>query len=213
MLIISRYNKAEQKIKIFNLTYYSFSDILNIEKIKDMSSMLSFCLSLIETDQEKLLIEELYNKNKQTMYNIAYSNLHNRADAEDTVHEAILRAINQIDKISQISSDKQCTYLNVIVRNISFDMFNKKINNLSLDEDTEIYDETVLEDQAIGNVNYDLLVDFIRSLPQGMRDAMYLKYCLDFTNEEIEQALNISPSALRNRLFTARKRIKDYIRN
>lgn len=213
MLIISRYNKAEQKIKIFDLTYYSFSDILNIEKIKDMSSTLSFCLSLIETDQEKLLIEELYNKNKQTMYNIAYSNLHNRADAEDAVHEAILRAINQIKKLSQISPDNQRAYLNVIVRNISFDMFNKKINNLSLDEDTEIYDETVLEDQAIGNVNYDLLVDFIRSLPQGMRDAMYLKYCLDFTNEEIEQALNISPSALRNRLFTARKRIKDYIRN
>lgn len=213
MLIISRYNKAEQKIKIFDLTYYSFSDILNIEKIKDMSSMLSFCLSLIETDQEKLLIEELYNKNKQTMYNIAYSNLHNRADAEDAVHEAILRAINQIKKLSQISSDKQCTYLNVIVRNISFDMFNRRVNNLSLEEDAEIYDQTVLEDQAIGNVNYDLLVDFIRSLPQGMRDAMYLKYCLDFTNEEIEQALNISPSALRNRLFTARKRIKDYIRN
>ena len=175
--------------------------------------MLSFCLSLIETDQEKLLIEELYNKNKQTMYNIAYSNLHNRADAEDAVHEAILRAINQIKKLSQISPDNQRAYLNVIVRNISFDMFNKKINNLSLDEDTEIYDETVLEDQAIGNVNYDLLVDFIRSLPQGMRDAMYLKYCLDFTNEEIEQALNISPSALRNRLYAARKKIKYHIIN
>lgn len=175
--------------------------------------MISVYLSLIETDKEKSLIEELYDKNKQTMYSIAFSNLHNRTDAEDAVHEAILRAINQIKKLSQISPDNQLAYLNVIVRNISFDMFNKKINNLSLDEDTEIYDETVLEDQAIGNVNYDLLVDFIRSLPQGMRDAMYLKYCLDFTNEEIEQALNISPSALRNRLFTARKRIKDYIRN
>ena len=94
--------------------------------------MLSFCLSLIKTEQEKLLIEELYNKNKQTMYNIAYSNLHNRDDAEDAVQEAILRAINQIDKISQISPDKQCTYLNVIVRNISFDMFNRKVNHLSL---------------------------------------------------------------------------------
>ena len=195
------------------MTYYSFDDIINIEKIKDMLSMLSFCLSLIKTEQEKLLIEELYNKNKQTMYNIAYSNLHNRDDAEDAVQEAILRAINQIDKISRISPDKQCAYLNVIVRNISFDMFNRKVNHLSLEEDAEIYDQTVLEDQAIGNVNYDLLVDFIRSMPQGMRDAMYLKYCLDFTNEEIEQALNISPSALRNRLFTARKRIKDYIRN
>ena len=76
------------------------------------------------------------------MYNIAYSNLHNRANAEDAVHEAILRAINQIYKISQISSDKQCTYLNVIVRNISFDMFNKRVNNLSLEEDAEIYDQT-----------------------------------------------------------------------
>ncbi len=175
--------------------------------------MISVYLSLIETDKEKSLIEELYNKNKQTMYSIAFNNLHNRSDAEDAVHEAMLRAINQIKKLSQISPDKQRAYLNVIVRNISFDMFNKKTNELSLDEDTEIYEQTVLEDQAIGNVNYDLLIDFIRSLPLGMRDAMYLKYCLDFTNEEIEQALNISPSALRNRLFTARKKMKDYIRN
>ena len=178
-----------------------------------MLSMLSFCLSLIKTEQEKLLIEELYNKNKQTMYNIAYSNLHNRDDAEDAVQEAILRAINQIDKISQISPDKQCTYLNVIVRNISFDMFNRKVNHLSLEEDAEIYDQTVLEDQAIGNVNYDSLVEYIRSLPQGMRDALYLKYCLEFTNEEIAQSLNISQCALRNRLFAARNKIKDHIKN
>lgn len=175
--------------------------------------MMSVYLSLIETDKEKSLIEELYDKNKQTMYSIAFSNLHNRADAEDAVHEAILRAINQIDKISQISSDKQCTYLNVIVRNISFDMFNRRVNNLSLEEDAEIYDQTVLEDQAIGNVNYDSLVEYIRSLPQGMRDALYLKYCLDFTNEEIEQSLNISPCALRNRLYAARKKIKYHIIN
>ncbi len=195
------------------MTYYSFGDIINIEKIKDVLSMLSFCISLIKTEQEKLLIEELYNKNKQTMYNIAYSNLHNRDDAEDAVQEAILRAINQIDKISRISPDKQCTYLNVIVRNISFDMFNRKVNHLSLEEDAEIYDQTVLEDQAIGNVNYDSLVEYIRSLPQGMRDALYLKYCLEFTNEEIEQSLNISSCALRNRLFAARNKIKDYIKN
>ena len=55
--------------------------------------MISVYLSLIETDKEKSLIEELYDKNKQTMYSIAFSNLHNRTDAEDAVHEAILRAI------------------------------------------------------------------------------------------------------------------------
>lgn len=92
-------------------------------------------------------------------------------------------------------------------------MFNKKIDNLSLDEDTEIYDDVILEDEAIGNVNHDLLVKFILSLPQGMRDVLYLKYFLLMTNKEIERSLNISSSALRNRLFTARKKIKDYIEN
>lgn len=89
----------------------------------------------------------------------------------------------------------------------------KKIDNLSLDEDTEIYDDVILEDEAIGNVNHDLLVKFILSLPQGMRDVLYLKYFLLMTNKEIERSLNISSSALRNRLFTARKKIKDYIEN
>ena len=157
---------------------------------------------------------ELFCERHQSgMFYIACNVLGDSQKAEDAVQEAILRAINQIDKISQISPDKQCTYLNVIVRNISFDMFNRKVNHLSLEEDAEIYDQTVLEDQAIGNVNYDSLVEYIRSLPQGMRDALYLKYCLEFTNEEIAQSLNISPCALRNRLFAARNKIKDHIKN
>ena len=103
--------------------------------------------------------------------------------------------------------------MNVIVRNISFQMFNKRTNDLSLDEETEITDDAILEDEVIGNVDHDLLVKFIISLPQGMRDVLYLKYFLLMSDEEIEQALYISPSALRNRLFAARRKIKDFIEN
>lgn len=88
--------------------------------------MLGLYLSLVESEEEKQLIEELYNNNKQVMYNIAFKNLHNSSDAEDAVHEAFLRAIKNIEKISHIPSNKQQAYLNVIVRNVSFDMFNKK---------------------------------------------------------------------------------------
>lgn len=175
--------------------------------------MLGLYLSLVESESEKQLIEQLYNNNKQVMYNIAFKNLHNSSDAEDAVHEAFLRAIKQIDKISRIPPNKQSAYMNVIVRNISFQMFNKRTNDLSLDEETEITDDAILEDEAIGNVDHDLLVKFIISLPQGMRDVLYLKYFLLMTNEEIEQALCISPSALRNRLFAARRKIKDFIEN
>lgn len=50
--------------------------------------MLGLYLSLVESEEEKQLIEELYNNNKQVMYNIAFKNLHNSSDAEDAVHEA-----------------------------------------------------------------------------------------------------------------------------
>lgn len=60
--------------------------------------MLGLYLSLVESEEEKQLIEELYNNNKQVMYNIAFKNLHNSSDAEDAVHEAFLRAIKNIEK-------------------------------------------------------------------------------------------------------------------
>lgn len=47
--------------------------------------MLAFYMSLVDDENEKKIIEELYNSNKQTMYSIALSCLHNPQDAEDVV--------------------------------------------------------------------------------------------------------------------------------
>lgn len=175
--------------------------------------MIGLYLSLAESEEEKQIIETLYNQNKQLMYNIAFKQLHNQYDAEDAVHEAFICAIKQIDRIKEISSNKRQAYLNIIVRNISCDIHNKNNNKVTLYENIVVSEEITIEDEIIGQIRHDALVEFIGYLPRGMRDALYLKYFLMMSNEEIEEALCISPSALRNRLFTARKKIRDYIDN
>ena len=56
--------------------------------------MLSIYLSMVETEEEKDLVTELYNTYKQILFNVSMSILHNTADAEDAVQETFVRIIN-----------------------------------------------------------------------------------------------------------------------
>ena len=55
--------------------------------------MLSTYLSMVETEEEKSLVEKLYNTYEQKMYFVAYSVLQNVQDTEDAVIAAIIAAL------------------------------------------------------------------------------------------------------------------------
>lgn len=61
--------------------------------------MLSIYLSMVETEEEKDLVTELYNTYKQILFNVSMSILHNTADAEDAVQETFVRIISNLSKI------------------------------------------------------------------------------------------------------------------
>lgn len=52
--------------------------------------MLSFYLSILETEEDKDRFEQLYRMFKQDMYAVAYGILKNKEDAEDVVHQSFL---------------------------------------------------------------------------------------------------------------------------
>ena len=58
-------------------------------------TVLAFYQSLVDDEEEKNIIAELYRSNKRKMYSIAISCLHSPQDAEDAVHEAFLIAIEK----------------------------------------------------------------------------------------------------------------------
>jgi len=175
--------------------------------------MLGLYLSLVDSEEEKKLVEELYKSNKQKMYVIAKSCLHNSQDAEDAVHEAFLHTIEEIEHISTIPADKRSPYLNVIVRNVSYHTFNQNKPMEQIDEETITQEDISTEEEAISNIGYEHLLKLVKNLPDGQKDVMYLKYERGLTMQEIAETLSISEVAVKNRLFKAKKSLKEQIKN
>ena len=73
--------------------------------------MLSVYLAMVDSEDEKDLVEKLYNTYKKTLFNICLAILCNRPDAEDAVHETFIRIINNSGKIKDVDSPQTKAFL------------------------------------------------------------------------------------------------------
>lgn len=90
--------------------------------------MLSLYLSLVDNEEQRTLVEQIYSDCEQIMYRTAYSILHNKQDAEDAVHDAFLRIVSDIDRIASVDPGKRRNYA-VIVAKILRLTITEKIKN------------------------------------------------------------------------------------
>lgn len=88
--------------------------------------MISSALAVLESDAQRNELSEIYESNKKTFYMIAFSKLHNAQDAEDAVQEAFLAVVKRPEIFFGIPANKRVSYINVIIRNIAVEMWNKK---------------------------------------------------------------------------------------
>ena len=59
-------------------------------------------LQMVETAEQRLMLETLYMTNRQLMYGVAFRILRNQEDAEDAVHQAFVKIAENITKISDV---------------------------------------------------------------------------------------------------------------
>lgn len=177
--------------------------------------MLQFYLSVLQTEEERSEFERLYLEYKNQMYNVAVSYLHDPVDAEDAVHEAFLRIAHKKARVFDVSSEKRGAFLYALVRNISMDMFTKKISHREQEYSDALCsvpdDAATLEDMVLGRIDFKSLVEFIRTMPTATKDTMYMKYICRMENSDISHALEISENAVRQRLYAGRQMIKNYV--
>ncbi len=84
--------------------------------------MLSFYLTLIDTEAEKSKFEQLYLIYRQMMFFVAKQILEDSYLAEDAVHQAFLKIIDHFDKIGEIDCPKTRGFIVTIVQNQSIDL-------------------------------------------------------------------------------------------
>ena len=176
--------------------------------------MISAALAILETDEQRNELSEIYERNIKTFYSIAFSKLHNKQDAEDAIQEAFLAVARKPDLLFNIPANKRVSYINVIVRNTAYKMWNKrnKVYDHEFDLDDTVVDEQIsIEEMILSDYSCEQILKFIDTLPETTRTVVYLKTHLGLKNSNIANALGISEEAAKKRVSRAISKIKQYM--
>lgn len=174
--------------------------------------MIGAVLSVMKDEQQRGELAAFYSKYKERFCRIANSRLKNPTDAEDAVQKVFAEIADKPEKFFDIPPADRLAYADIMVRNISVQMFNEKnkANIEELDEETE--DVTVsLENDLLDKISRDEIVLFIKQLPEAQKNVLLMHCYLGLTIYETAQSLNISLTAANRRLARARKAIQSFI--
>ena len=64
--------------------------------------MITAALAILQTDEQRDILSEFYEENKNRFYMLAYSKLHNSEASKDAVQEAFLRIVRYPDRFFSI---------------------------------------------------------------------------------------------------------------
>lgn len=149
-------------------------------------------------EKKEQKIEQILLENYNRYYRLAYSYVHNEADAGDIVQNGAYKAILNSDKLKK--EEYAATWLYRIMLNEIF-RFLKKEAPVSLDEiEAEMGREDVYED-------IDLRRALDRMAPED-KAVVELKYFEDMKFEEIAEVLGENVSTVKSRLYRSLKKLK-----
>ena len=140
-------------------------------------------------------------ENRNSLMRFALSIVHNGADAEDAVSDAVVRSMTDIGKLR--SEDKVKQWLFGITAHCCYDLMRRKKREEATD-DMERFDVSVFQTPAEGTV-----YDHITRLKPIFRQVLLLYYYEGFLAKEIAQVLKIPVSTVLMRLSRGRQKLKD----
>ena len=97
-----------------------------------MIQLTAFISKLSNDDIE--IVTSLYETQKKRMYNIALKILNKPEYAEEALHEAFLRIMDNIERIKGLPYSERPPFCTTIIKNISKNMLRDKIPQLSFEE-------------------------------------------------------------------------------
>ena len=143
-------------------------------------------LQMIDSPQDRTKFEAVYHLYKNRMYHTAYSILRNEQDAEDAVHHAFVKIVENIEKISEPECPKTAGYVVTIVENTAINIYRRKQRHPMLP----------LDDAVAGvSVEYTGINELARcmaKLPALQRQVLLLKYHHGYTSRQIAGMLGLS---------------------
>ena len=161
--------------------------------------MLSFYLSLIDTDEEKSKFEIVYIKHRKVMMLEAKKYLDEKL-AEDAVHTAFVKIADNIKKIDDPADIKTRNFVVIITRNTALDMLKKLGREAELSENLVQTEQTPLTDSPL------------EKLSKTYRDVLIFHYQYGYSMPETAKLLGLSRDAVYKRIDRAKQELAKIIR-
>jgi RNA polymerase sigma factor, sigma-70 family len=176
--------------------------------------------ALSEDDRD--FVSVIFEEYGKQMYSIALDILKNEHDADDALQETMYKIIKYVDKFADDDKskirNKIMIGLRASIRNTSFRHYRKKQNKNKYETDEEkveidIEDESaIVDDMVIKGEDCRKIKDALLVLSSDLQDTVNLVYYCDFSCVEAAKFLGVTDNAVRNRLYQARKKLKEVLR-
>ncbi|MBR4621998.1 MAG: sigma-70 family RNA polymerase sigma factor [Ruminococcus sp.] len=160
----------------------------------------AYCLLIDSSLHEDFVL--FYRENRLRGMRVAYDILRDEHLAEDALSESFLKIAECFQKIHDLPSHKLQAYFVITVRNTSVSMLRKE----KVIDITPYNDE--LDHNDLPEADFDRLKDCLEKLSDTDREILYLRFDLELGYEEISSALGLAPTAARQRLRYAKKKLR-----
>lgn len=163
---------------------------------------------------DKAAFGKLIEAYQSPVYNLAYRMLNNSGEAEEAAQEAFIRAYTRLDSYNP--EHKFSTWMLSITSNYCIDIIRKRrALLLSLDEPLPPHPALMSDNskgpeaQMMVNEQQDMVQSLLQELPDDYRQAVVLRYWYDLSYEEIAETMGTTVSAIKSRLFRARRQLAE----
>ena len=172
--------------------------------------MLPMIICAIETPEERDLMTAFYLQNRGYLYAQAQKYLPNPQDAEDIVHDALVKIIDHMDVFKSLQPAQQLLYARTTVKHLACSLCRRE-NRVPKVPFEEVLPVPVAEEsqQPENILQSNQRREKIRSIWENLEGEERLlleqKYILRWSDAELAKYLDIQPQSVRMRLTRAKR--------
>lgn len=163
-------------------------------------------LSMLEDPEERDKFQILYQTYKKLMFYVANRILGDTRDTEDVVHQAFVKILEHMDKISDPNCPQTRHFIVTVVERKAIDLYRSRSNHPQV-----TLEEPVCPGQLAGpeeGCGGDL-ARAILQLPARYRQVLLLRYDSGYSEREIAQMLSMTPANVKKTIQRAKHKLAE----
>lgn len=168
---------------------------------------------MYKADRQKA--EQLYELYEKKMYKMAYSFLLDKEQAEDAVHEAFVKIIQQLDKVKDAESERTKHWIMKVMKHTAIDLYRRQRREKGKRAATEmeaVEDEKNVIHLSQKNMENKEEAEYILAmLPDTDVELLKLKYYYQLSDSEVAERAGLTVAAVRKRIQRLKRRIVERI--